>query len=177
MITNRLVLLLVGLSVLGAGALAAACGDGGEPTLESYFDDLEQISRDYSEDERDLGAEADQQIAEAGDLEEQIEIAQVWAEDQVILLATFVEDLEALDPPPAAAGAHEDAIETTYETIEAIDGLPGQLEHAADRRDFDRAFEAAGSDVGRVTNACRQLQRIASARGIDVDLGCETTPA
>lgn len=190
--------------LLALGAFSAACGgdsnddEGNQPTatavaetpeatddageggptnepdapssdLEEYFQEL-----DAAENTLRSGAEsADADLTALNDSTPPDEVIAAF-EDAQAVVDQFVSDLQALDPPPETAVAHE-------ETVAAYQAVSGIVSDAIDLVESGGTLQEAvtlltspeATEVDAATDAlCGALEQIATDNGIEVDLGC-----
>lgn len=169
-LARRLVLLCV-----AALPLAAACGGeggGDNVTIEGYLGQVESIlqrsDRRFAElGSQGLTAEDIQTPSDAVALEEQ-------ARD---IIGDALAELRALDPPEEARREHEELVVAANNYVHELDAFIGQLRGAQTAEDVHTLFGAIpGSPLDeaaqRLDASCFQLQDLADARAIDVDLSC-----
>jgi hypothetical protein len=159
-------LLIVAGAAISLGFAVVACGGGGGSlSLDEYFqkvDALDQESADRT-DELDRDFESAEDVDEARDL-----IAELIAVSD-----DFRDGLAGLDAPDEAADAQAKALEG-FDAF--IAELTAALEDAGDATTVDDLYEALLSideaGINQATEACLELEEIASENGIDVDLDC-----
>jgi hypothetical protein len=162
-----------GLAALGA--LAAACGSGGEAlTLEEYFQRVDEIGG-----EAEAGFEEGAAEPPAEDASEE-EVA-TFAQDSIRQSATVLQEardsLDELDPPSEVEGPHGQFISALGKEAEAIqavaDGLPDALS-TSDLEALDAEFDTPELNEAyeQQNKACLALQAVADKNEIDVDLEC-----
>ena len=166
---TRLMRLLV-FATLATGLLVAGCGGddddgGGELTAEEYATEVRGVMEPLGEELQALG-DVTRESANADELAGNLSDA----ED---LLAGSVEELEALEPPEEAAGAHDAVVAALAdfqaatadfrEEVEATDGQVG----AEAQQAFQQAAVQLQTDL---TDAVSQLQEA----GVDLS-GAEPT--
>jgi hypothetical protein len=145
--------------------------DTSEPSseLEEYFQGLDAAENDL----RSGADSADEALTALNDSTPPDEVIAAF-EDAQAVVDEFAADLEALDPPPETAVAHEETVAAWQavsgiisDAIDLVEG-GGTLQEAADVLTSQEATE-----VDAATDAlCSALQQIATDNGIDVDLGC-----
>jgi hypothetical protein len=88
-----------------------------------------------------------------------------------------LDSLRALDAPPEARREHEELVVAANNYVHELDAFIGQLQSAQTVDDVQSLFEnIPGSPLdeaaSRLDTSCLQLQDVATARSIDVDLDC-----
>jgi hypothetical protein len=155
--------------------LAAGCGDddGGEgPTLESYLQRMEGILQDSNQQFADLG---DQGLSPEGIQDPQQAVA--LEEQAREIIAGAFGQIRALEAPEEVGREHEELVVAANNYVHELDVFIGQLQEAQTVDDVQTLFEnIPGSPLdeaaSRLDTSCLQLQDVATARGIGVDLGC-----
>ena len=160
--------------LLAVGAVAGACGGGGEAlTLEEYFQRLDQI-----------GDEADQKFQaldggpgeEASD-EEIADYIDSLTQQEIVIIADFIANLRDLDPPAEAEDVHAEAIESGEAAAQALQALADGIPDALSAAEAEAFFAEPDPDVEaafrRFDDACFAFQAVADNNNIDVDLECE----
>jgi hypothetical protein len=155
---------------------ATACGgddSGGDSgTLTDYLSKVDGILADSDKRFSDLKAqgltpENVQNPEEAVSLEEQARE----------IISTSLESLRALHAPKEASREHEELVVAAHNYVQELDAFIAQLKEAQTAEDVRALFEGIpGSPLdeaaNRLDSSCLQLQDLATARRIDVDLGC-----
>jgi hypothetical protein len=168
-VTLRLAVLTLALTtVLAFGFSACSSSSGGRSlTLEEYFQRLEE-----------LDAEADSQSstaeARAGDFDDVDVVIDAFAEF-ITVIDIFMRGLEDLTPPPEAQAAHDAALETGSAFQEAFQTLvnEGQGVETLDELGAILNSEAFDAADQAFTDACLDLEQIATDNDITADLNCE----
>ena len=93
------------------------------------------------------------------------------------IIGDSLEGLRALDAPEEAAREHEELVVAANNYVQELDAFIGQLQGVQTADDVQELFAGIpGSPLDeaatRLDTSCLQLQDVATARGIDVDLGC-----
>ena len=155
---------LLGTAVVGGWA----CTDdeGNELTLEDYFQQLEELDDEFSE-------QGDAAFANVPENPEPADV-QAALEEFTGILGDFVADIEALEPPEEAQEAHDAAVEAGNATADAYDAL---AEEAGNVESVDELFtgdvgQEAQEAIDQFTTACLDLQQIADDNSIEVGLNC-----
>jgi hypothetical protein len=174
MITRFLRLTLITVLLLAFGAIAAACGGGGngELTLEEYFERLDAIMEDA--DSRMEALEGPEEMDLASE-EEQLEaIREFYFDANLAIIEGSLDEIEGLDPPPEVEEAHDALLAAGADTVAAFEEVGSQVAEAESLADLvelfdDGRLEAAGEGFEQ---ACLELRGIADENEIDVDLNC-----
>ncbi len=174
-------LLLIGmlLSIFAAAACGSGDGSSGgggggaELSLEQYFDQVGSIIAGLEERAATLNQPLDQEFDSGAD---EIEAAREAFASVLPAFQEFIDDLDDLNPPDEAAGAHGDLVAGFNDLVGGLEDLIDQLvdidsitEFSALLFDPDSSF---GSAIGQLAAACLDLQGIADSNEIDVDLDC-----
>ena len=169
---------LVVVALMAGSALLAACGggdggggDGGELSLDEYFQQLEDIKETY-----DARGEALDQEAET--LEEDVGAFQDYFGDLRDIFDDALDDVKGLNPAAEARDAHDEFVAALTAAQVELGDFGDQIadvetvsELMATFAELDTpGFEATGENIEK---ACRDLQAIADENDIDVDLDCE----
>lgn len=166
---TRSIALLVLPAVL---VLAAACGGGGEaPTLQQYFQRIEGIIDDLSEQTDALGNPFEADVVD----EERVNLVRDSTDALAALWRDSVEQFGDIEPPAEVTAAHEEAVAARDERARAVEGLVDQLKGVESIAELDTLIwvevrEAFSTAAGRYEQACLELQGIADDSGINVEL-------
>lgn len=161
--------------VAGIVLLTAACGDddGEDATsLEEYFGEVETILQESGDRFAELGSDG----LTAEDIQDPEDAVALYEEARDIV-GDSLDSLRELDPPGEASREHEELVVAANNYVHELDAFVAQLQ-AAQTVDDVRALFAniPGSPLDEAANrldtSCLQLQDVATARGIDADLGC-----
>jgi len=156
-------------------AAPRANADGGELTLEEYFQELRGVGDESRERQEEVAAPLEPVAAR---IEELIEDS---PEQALQLLSEYYEALlplaeESLDePPPEVRAAHERFVQAAEDGLSEMQAFAGQLAAARsidDVRDLDGSFEEQISEAAAALEPCVELQDIAIEHDIDVNLAC-----
>jgi hypothetical protein len=163
-----------GLAALGA--LAAACGDGGEAlTLEEYF---QRLDAQQEEDDRRLEAleyPFAPDFASGKSEEEIVNGTRDFFEAALQIREDTLDVFNGIDPPAEAEQAHAEFSEALAAMNRLNEDLVDDLAGVVATSQLDIAqlegpeFRAGDERLGA---ACRALQAIADDNNIDVDLEC-----
>jgi hypothetical protein len=170
--------LLVTALLLGAGIIAAACGEGGEePSLKEYFQQLETISNEL--EERGVAVERELETAfdPEGGIDAAIDALQGLLTEGVSAFEDAFADIERLEPPSGVENIHRVFVEEARGRAELIETLADQIAEVESLSDLEEIFAQLESPEfqaadRRFRDACQVLQGIATDNGIDVDLDC-----
>ena len=169
-------LVLIAAVLLAFGALAAACGDddGEELTLEEYFQRLEELSAEFDDEGNALDADKEGRFESAASEDEQVDVFREFLDEALARSRDFVNDLDDLNPPAAAAVAHEDAVEAGRNVVELFESAIVVAEDAESFADAAALLEAPGFTEAsdRFTDSCLALEELAAGNDIVVDLRC-----
>lgn len=154
---------------------AAACGgdDGGkEVSLDTYLHDVQATLQESDARFAELGSQGltGEDIKSPADAV----AIEVQARD---MIAASLDRLRALDAPPEARREHEELVVAANNYVHELDAFIGRLQGSQTVDDVQALFaNIPGSPLdeaaGRLDTSCLQLQDVATARSIDVDLGC-----
>ena len=163
------VFLFVAAVALLVAAFAACDGDGGL-TLEEYFQQLETLDQDA-----EAGIEALGFPEEFASEEERVLAIQDFFAASVPIIANFVDAIDDLDPPTEAEDAHNEAVDAGRDFVIEAEDLTNELADVESSSELEEVFDAPEYDAAsdRFDQACFDLQDIADANSIDVDLTCE----
>lgn len=156
-------------------ALSADCGgDGGgeQVSLEGYLAQVEAVLQESDSRFADLEAQG----LTGSDLLSPARAVQLEQQAREII-SEALDDLRALEPPDEAAREHEELVVAANNYVHELDSFIGRLQAAQTEEDVRTLFDAIpGSPLDeaarRLDSSCFQLQDVADARRIDVDLGC-----
>ncbi len=169
---------LITVLLLAFGAIAAACGDdgngdGGELTLEEYFERLDAIMEDI---DSQIDALEDPEEMDLASEEEQLEAMRDFFDALLPIIQGAFNEIEGLDPPAEVEDAHDALLAAGDDFVAAFEAPASRLAEAESLADLegglfedDSAFGSAGA---RSAQACFALQGIADDNDIDVDLRC-----
>lgn len=155
--------------------LTLACGgddDSEAPTLEGYLGDVEAILQESNRQFADLQSEGltPEDIEDPAGAVALEEAARDIIEDSLL-------SLRALDAPEEASREHEELVVAANNYVQELEAFIGQLQQTQTVDDVRTLFEGIpGSPLDEAANrldtSCLALQDVATARGIDADLGC-----
>lgn len=141
-------------------------------SLDSYLHDVETTLQESDARFAELG---DQGLTGA-DIESPADAVAIEVQARDII-ADSLDSLRALDAPPEARREHEELVVAANNYVHELDAFIGQLQGAQTVDDVQSLFaNVPGSPLDeaatRLDTSCLQLQDVATARSIDVDLGC-----
>ena len=156
--------------LLAVGATAVGCGGNGELTLEEYFQQVDTLDQDA-----EARIEALELPEEFASEEEQVLAVQDFFAVSVPIIADFVDAIDDLDPPAEAEDAHNEAVDAGRDFVTEAEDLTNELADVGSSSELEEVFDAPEYDAAsdRFDQACFDLQDIADANSIDVDLTCE----
>ena len=158
--------------LLAFGAIAVACGGGGEPlALDEYFQRLAKVFADA--DER-FEALTDQCAEDFESEEAEIEATRCFFDASVLVFRDALDETDDLDPPAEAEAAHEELVNAGADLAQFIGEFGEQLADTESASELEELFgEESFVDIGeRYEEACLDLEEIARENDIDVDLDC-----
>lgn len=170
---RRLIILVLGAALLAFAGLATACGgDGGNggPTLEEFFQRVDELDDEFEADEAALDAQFN-----ALDEDEILDEAPALLGQFRDLAEAFVDDLEALEAPDEARALQDAAVEAGRAVVAAFDDVIEQVGDAETPEEFFRLFEDEEftAALERFEQVCFDAEQLAADNGITVDLNCE----
>ena len=164
---------LIVVLLVAFGAIAAACGGGGEPlTLREYFQRLAKVFTDA--DER-FEALTDQCVEDVEPEGAEIEATRCFFDASVRVFRDALDETNDLDPPAEAEAAHEELVNAGADLAQFIGEFGEQLADTESASELEELFgEESFADAGeRFEEACFDLEEIARENDIEVDLDCE----
>ncbi len=164
--------------LLAVGAIAGACGDGGDDgrALEEYFQEIEQITEDYVARFDAVENQYQQLLAASGTDDVQVQAFLFFLEASSLTIREEIDARDEVDPPSGAENAHLEwltaarVLAKIYEDV--VDRAPdvqtsSGLQEVLDEVDYEARFAEVEGRAGR---ACSGLQEIADENEIDVNL-------
>ena len=169
----RLLLAIAAGVVLAFGGLAAGCdGDGGELTLEEYFQRLDATFQDADERGEALGDPGgivgDPQLS----LEQKRDAVTAFFNEFLAIITDVTGNVEALDPPAEVEDAHSDLLTALRGFQQSAPGAIDKVDTAQSESEFEALGEEFHSGGEGLEPACLALQAIADQNNIAVDLQC-----
>ncbi len=160
--------------LLAVAMLALACG-GGEESLESYFGKLETAYAGALADLEVLGSDyAVAQTAAATDAE-YVDATRAFLTAFIDRSDELVEALRKLKPPQEAANAQDELLAALINGTATFAELRAGYKDRS-RSEAEELGRALSGDLANISAseiaACRELQEIADASAIAVDLKC-----
>lgn len=164
--------------LLAVGTMAAACGGGGDASLEEYFQKLDANGEDIDQQFTALRDQFETTFAEEPTEEETIQAARDFYSAYVSIVGDSVAQLEGIEPPGEAKAAHEEFVEAMRASgavFEDISSRAAGSESLSELQDVFTELDSpeSGAVFQRFVDACLALQGIADSNSIDVDLDCE----
>jgi hypothetical protein len=142
-------------------------GDGDTGSLDEYFTAVQAADDTFAAGTNDLDTQfqalADEQVSEAADLLEQ----------QVDVLETFADDLDAIDAPDEVAEVHNEAVESLRAYADDFGAALDTFSEAATITEgFETFADVDTSSLEAAQGNCIELEEIAANNDIDVSLSC-----
>ena len=141
-------------------------------SLDDYLHDVEVTLQESGARFAELGGQG----ITAEDIESPADAVAIEVQARDII-AGSLDSLRALDAPPEARREHEELVVAANNYVHELDAFIGQLQGAQTVDDVQTLFaNVPGSPLdeaaSRLDTSCLQLQDVATARSIDVELGC-----
>ncbi len=159
--------------LLVVAIIGLACGGDGELTLEEYFGQVEALDEETEAQTEALGFPEEQEFAS----EEQIEAFRDFFEGSVRFLSTFKTSLQDIDPPAAVEVDHNEVLDAGGKFVNLLQGVQVRLADVESTSELEALFEEKDPEIeaarDRFDQACLDLEEIAQANGIVVNLRCE----
>ena len=153
--------------------VAAACGGGGNLSLEEYFSKMDDLQTSFEQQATALQAQVEGALQGVTDNEQALTVFKGFLEDSLTATDDLVAKLEALDPPSEAEGPHEDFVAAGKAIREGLASVIDRYDEFGSIDDISQFFTTDLADVEQQgTNACKALQAVADDNDIDVDLSC-----
>ena len=173
--TRILPLAFIAVLLLAFGAVAAACGGGGEPlTLEEYFQRFEEAGDERERQSDDLEFNNSLDVAASISESEAVQAMRAFLLGTIDSFERQEKELRDLAVPDNARDAHDNFLdglgqvqEDTANFLEQLDGVDTMAEFLAisDAVELPPVYE-------RLEGVCSSLQQVANEGDVDVDLGC-----
>jgi hypothetical protein len=164
--------------VLGSIVLAivaAACGGGGDLSLEEYFSKMDDLQTSFDQQGTELQTQVQGALQGVTDGEEQLTVFKGFLEDSLSATDDLVVKLEALDPPGEAQEAHDDFVAAGKAVRDGLADVIDRYDEFGSIEEISQFFTTELADVEQQgTDACGELQAVADDNEIDVDLNCTT---
>jgi len=171
---RQIVLTFSAALLLALGALAAACGGGGEGlSLQEYFQQFDAIQKD-AEARFEALATPDPQATR----EEIAAVFLAFIKEAVAINGDTRDALADLDPPAEVKDAHNEFVGALGEAVEVTQGLSARIPDALSLAEAEALFSElfaepeAAAAFQRFSDACLALQDVADQNNIAVDLAC-----
>ena len=154
---------------------ATGCSSG--ESAEAYFSSLETVAGTLASELDDLEGEFNAGLlgidfSVPGSEEALIDVFQKAITGTADAFADFVAGIDLLEPPADLEAPHADALRAGLRVREEYSRRVEELTATASLDDIAGFAEAVSAARRRYTESCRELQTIAEAESIDVDLGC-----
>jgi hypothetical protein len=161
-------LLLVGLSMVSA---AVCNGDNEEPSLSEYFEEIQQISD--RADERFVPLQSQIEKDFTSESEELAAWREFFAADLAIV-RDYLTDLTNLRPPDEVRAEHRKFVDAADVLFEAILQTNESLASVNSKDHLNQLLNSPELDspTEAFDAACRDLERVADAQAIALDLDC-----
>jgi hypothetical protein len=166
-----------------AGSDSTDEGDGSgddtsaSPELEAYFAEIEAIFEDADAASDELDTAFDEAIDAATTTEEEVFTLQEFLLESRKTIESALDDLEDVEPAEETEDAHNDFVEAGRDLVEVSKQFSKGLQDVETEADLDTLNEELGPGgqeaADAADTACYDLQDIADAAGISVDLNCE----
>jgi hypothetical protein len=161
----------------GEATADGGSGNGGELSLEEYFQEIDEIFNVSDEEIDGLDTELDTAIDEAATFDEQIQAFDGFLDQSIDILSGAAEDMEALETPSEVAEPHDEFTQSVRDGIASTEALREDLAGASNEIEMAEAVSQFDEEIVRNTEdadaACLELQSIADENSIVVDLNCE----
>jgi hypothetical protein len=147
------------------------------PELEAYFAEIEAIFEDADAASDELDLAFDEAIDAATNIEEEVFTLQEFLLESRKNIESALDDLEDVEPTEETEDAHNDFVQAGRDLVEVSKQFSEGLQDVETEADLDALNEELGSGgqdaADAADTACFDLQDIADAAGISVDLNCE----
>ncbi|HUF52683.1 MAG TPA: hypothetical protein VMR52_02765 [Dehalococcoidia bacterium] len=154
--------------------LVTACGgddDGDEPTLRSYFTELEGVFDAFSES----SGEVEDRYPEVF---EDLDNTQAYYPDLLGEMQTAFAEIAALEPPPEIAPEHQALVAATQDFYDEVGRINSEVQALETDAELAEYVADLNTDPGvtrtrtAVADTCNALQDIADADAVEADLRC-----
>jgi hypothetical protein len=165
------------LLTLALAVLATACSS--DESAEEYFSRLETVSGTLNSELDDLEGAFNAGLLEIdfslpGSEGQLVDLFQISITRTANAFADLVTGIQSLEPPSGLEAPHADAVRAGERVLEEYQQRVDELTNIASLDHIERyaeAFTASGVRQ-RFAESCRELQAIAEAESLTVDLGC-----
>lgn len=156
--------------------------DGGDdtsasPELEDYFAEIEAIFEEADAASDELDTAFDEAIDAATTVEEEVFTLQEFLLESRKTIAGALDDLEDVDPPEEVEDAHNDFVQAGRDLVDVSEQFSEGLQDVETEDDLNALNDELGPGGQEAADAadaaCFELQDVADAAGIAVDLNCE----
>jgi hypothetical protein len=150
---------------------------GEELTLEEYFTAIDGIFEAADSATDEAQTDLDAALAAEQPLADQIEAIQDYLATELEVFSDAIGRLDVMNPPDELEADHDDFLQAVMDATGAASGLQFALQDVETEEEATELidnFEATVTEAtGRSDQACFNLQAVADANNIDVDLDCE----
>ena len=147
------------------------------PELEAYFAEIEAIFEDADAASDELDTAFDEAIDAATTIEEEVFTLQEFLLESRNTIEAALDDVEDVEPTEETEDAHNDFVQAGRDLVEVSKQFSEGLQDVETEADLDALNEELGPGGQEAADAadaaCFDLQDIADAAGISVDLNCE----
>lgn len=164
---------LVSTLILVTGLASAACGsDAAGPSLKEYFQNLQAV---MSEDEESsaLEAQLEGEMVSADTIEERVAASKEYFTLALAEIQEVLAELSDLDPPSEAASAHDAQVNGLRDVATSTEALIADFDAVQSEREWEVLVNGYVVSFEPLRPACRELETIATANGIELELKCE----
>jgi hypothetical protein len=168
--------LTVVLAAVAGLLLLAACGGGGSEekvSLEEYFQQFDAIEEGMKTSTTALDEQSQ------GVVGEDVQATRDYIDGYYDIVSQGLNDVKALQPPSEAKDAQDEFVAALSDMIALWKDLGDRLANVETSADLQEVLAGVADDTSwqdasqKFTDACRNLQGIATDNGIDVTLDCE----
>jgi hypothetical protein len=167
-------LFVIGGLPLALGTIAGACGDDDRLTLDEYF---QRYDATWHAGRERMEALEDPSQADFDSDEKEIEAYRAFLTEALPNIRDLRDALIEIDPPADVESLHDEAVDALTDGLEVFEESTAELGNVESTIQMEEMFELTLTKMQpvseRQSEACIELQAIADANGIDVDLECE----
>ena len=179
-------LVLIAVSLLAIGSLAAACGGGddddgdgnggGGTPLESYFAELISLRQTFEAQGDAMKADLEGGLADTESAEDTIDVFDDFIEDATEAAEDFRDNLDELEAPSEVGSLHNELVALLDDAISSLDGKASDIGDVEDLEgivSLGTDVEAEVTELRTQTEAvCSRFQGVADDNAVEVDLDC-----
>lgn len=155
---------------------ASPSATGAPADLQTYFTRIQGIFKSTDSALNDISSQLDSALASATGDTEQVSAFRDSFSRSHQTVSDAVSRLESIDPPPAARDAHNAFLQAARHSADLSQQILDQLGTLNTTDEVNAYFNQVDADLTSATNdrdkACADLQTLASANNISVDLNC-----